>query len=571
MNKIIKIIVIFIIIILIGTVSLAESKDLIINDETFSFNSKQENISSNFNTEYGISNNNDNNQNDTEIEQLTKKVTYLLLGDFSISNEGSENYYKRYKDYLNLRYAPEIPKDTDSFTGLDENSQEYKDDLLSGISLPNMFDKLNELEIKYNSYGEIRTSIIDENNIVSSITLSDIRMKEQDYENPMEYNTVKCDLTIYYYFKKLNNEYKLLYLYSETNDEIENYIEQSEEKEGELSKDSDYDSNLEEIYDFTKAEAITDEQLSKIYNENNSKIVFLQSLYNTGINAKANGFFISEGLIVTTYNYIEQSLLKSQNIVISDSLGNVYQLEGLVTMDEQNDIAILKLKEKNQTKIDILDIEQLQKEDAVITLNSKLGIGLTTAKGIITAIDKKLQTSLPVTEEIQGSPLFNSNGNLIGMINSKSLNSSISYATELEILKQYYNKFINMDFNEIKAISFEELKDNYYIKSTEEKILKDIPEKKWKQYSKAENIDENISLDLIKSSYKDGIISLRYKNNIQDYIDVFEFINPYRENLKDKGYEEKKISDSKYIYENKKYQIIITKEFDYLIVIMVKV
>ena len=48
------------------------------------------------------------------------------------------------------------------------------------------------------------------------------------------------------------------------------------------------------------------------------------------------------------------------------------------------------------------------------------------------------------------------------------------------------------------------------------------------------------------------------------------FADEYGANLKNKGYKEKQISNSKVIYENKKYQIIIMTEFDYLIIVMVK-
>ena len=41
------------------------------------------------------------------------------------------------------------------------------------------------------------------------------------------------------------------------------------------------------------------------------------------------------------------------------------------------------------------------------------------------------------------------------------------------------------------------------------------------------------------------------------------------EHLKKVGYEEKKLSDSKAIYENGKYKIIVFSEFDYLIIVMV--
>ena len=569
---IIKIAILLLLMTIIGTNSLAIDSRILINNETFSFTNKEEKISSKFDSKYNITNN-DNNidyQLNQTITDLTKKTTYLLLGEPNIQNESSENYYKRHKDYLELRYNPEIPKDENSFLGLDENSQEYKDDILSGMSVPGMFLKLNELEVKYNSYGEIRMTKIDDDKVISLITLSNVEMKEQDKNNPMNYNIIHTDLTIYYYFKKLNNEYKLLYLYCETNDDIQNYIDSNDEKVGSLTQNSDYNSNLRDLYDFSQADKINEETLNKIYDENKSKVVFLNSTYNIGTVTSANGFFISEGLIVTTYNYIEQSLMKAQKIIISDSLGNIYDLDGIVTMSVENDVAILKVKNKNENYIKFEDINSVEKESAVIALNTKTGVGLTTSKGIVISLDKNIQTSLPISEETQGSPLFNNEGKIIGMVNSKLLNSSVSFATKEDILKEYYTKLAETNYEEIKAISFEELKENYYIKYNDETIINNIPEDKLQEYSNVENVSEMVDLKLIKGSYKDGIISLRYKNDIKNYIDTMQFATKYIENLKSKGYEQKYTSNSKVIYENEKYQIIIMEEFDYLIIVMVR-
>ena len=77
-------------------------------------------------------------------------------------------------------------------------------------------------------------------------------------------------------------------------------------------------------------------------------------------------------------------------------------------------------------------------------------------------------------------------------------------------------------------------------------------------------------MKLVKGYYKDGIISLRYKNDISNYIDTMQFASSYIENLKNKGYNEKTSSKSKIILENGKNKIVIMSEFDYLIVVMVK-
>lgn len=567
-KKYIRIIVSFLLLIIIGTNSLAIS----MNEETFIFSNKNNNILANFNNEYNVSSN--ENEENSELKQtitdLTKKTTYLLLGEVNNANESSENYYKRHQDYLNLRYNPEVPKDASTYTGLDESSQEYKDDNLSGLSVPGMFLKLNELGIKYKSYGQVMVSIINDELVISTITLPNVQMKEPDSQNPMKYNNIQTDLTMYYYFKKLNNEYKLLYLYGETNNDIEEFMEKVDEEIGNLSKNTDYNSKLEDIYDFSKAKAISDNTLNNIYNENKAKIVYLNAVYNTGSVTSANGFFISEGIIVTTYNFLEKALMKAQNIIISDSLGNAYELDGIVTANEYNDVAILKTKGQNSNYIKINDIKKPEKEDAVIALNSRKGIGLTTYKGIVTATDNNIQTSLISSEEIQGSPIFDGEGNLIGMLNSKTLNSSISFATKTDILKEYYLKFSNKEQSYIECISFDELKENYYTRYNEEKVFNNIQENKWNKYSKAENINDYIEMTLVKASYVDGIISLRYKNDISNYIDTMQWASAYMENLKNKGYEEKNISSSKAIYQNKKYQIILMTEFDYLIVVMVK-
>lgn len=568
MNKKIKrLIVLLVILAILGTTSFAAINGIIINDETFLKFNKEKTLLSNFDKSYDVENNLENEDSEIKdkITELTKRTTYLLLGEANSENESSEDYYKRHKDYLELRYNPDIPKNANS--ELDKDSQEYKDDIVSGISVPGMFLKLNELDIKYNSYGRVKVAVVDDKEVISSITLKNIKMKKQSNQDPMKYDIVKTDLKMYYFFKKLNEEYKLFYLYGETNDDLESNI--NEEKRTSTTNE-DYDSKLENVYDFSKAKAITDETLKNIYNENKSKVVFLNSLYNSEIITSANGFFINEGLIITTYNFVEKSLVGAQDIIISDTQGIAYELDGIVTMNADNDTAILKVKNKNLNFIQIQDSEKRKKEDAIISLNSKDGAKLTTSRGIIIAPNKSMETSVIATEETQGSPLFDIDGKLVGMINSKTLDMSVSSATDLDIVKAYYEKFLDKKVEEIKSVSFKELKENYYIKYNEEKDINKLQTSKLSEFKGAENIDNLIKLKLVKSFYKDGIVSLRYKNEIYKYIDTMYFAGKFKEELKNNGYEEKNISKTKAIYERNKNKIIIMTEFNYLIIIMVK-
>ena len=545
-----------------------------ISNVTFGEDSKKNTVTSSFNDAYNLSASIKNEETDLEknIKQLTKKTTYLLLGDFNNKNETSENYYKRHQEYLDLRYNPDIPKDENTSSGFDEDSQEYKDDIVSGVTVPSIFLQLNELDIIYNSYGDIR---ITQNNeiIISSITLPNVKMKSQSNNNPMEYEMIETNLILYYYFKELNGEYKLYYLFGETTEDLNDYIEvlENNETKSMMAIAPTYDSNLSTIYNYDKLNNLTDEEINNIYNLNENKIVYLNAYYNNSITSSANGFFINDGLIVTTWHFLEKALIEAQYITASANNGNNYIIEGIVTANPETDVAVIKIENPSENHVNLVNFKELQVEDPAIIISSKLGSGLTVQKGIITSLDNYIQTSIPLVESDEGSPLFDKNGNVIGINTAQSTNSSLSLATNTEILKEIQDKFNNIKFNEIDAISFNELKEKYYyINYNDETIKNNIPKNKWKKYSKIGNIEQNIKLELIKANYKDNIVSLRYKNEISNYISNMQLAITFKEQLLEDGYKEVLNSSTKCIYENEEYKIIIMDEFDYLIIVMVK-
>lgn len=541
---------------------------------SFSTNSKNGTIVSNFNQNYRLSYSisSDNADLEKEIEELTKKTTYLLLGDFNNTDESSEDYYKRHQEYLELRYNPKIPKDKSTATGLDENSQEYKDDLVSGLNVPSMFLLLDELNIIYSSFGNIRVSETDDF-IISTISLPNVTMREQSSENPMEYVNVRTNLIIYYYFKELDGQYKLYYLMGETTDELSDYFTEVEslEDKSTMQLAPSYDSKLKDIYNYSKLENVTTEQINNIYNSNSKNVLVFNSYYNNYLVTTANGFFINDGLVVTTWNFLEKSLSEAQFIAVKDSDGNSYEIEGIVTANPKTDVVVIKLKDKVSQKVTLGNSNELKLEDPVLSISSKTGIGLTVQSGIVISNNGYIGSAIPLTSNDEGSPLININGQVVGMNTAKQVNTSISLAINSDVLKEIQDKFKNTNFEDIEVISFNKLKEEYYYIDYNEEIVKnDIPSSKWKTYSKIGNIEENISLKLVKASYKDGIVSLRYHNGISDYIENMQLATSFKEQLIEDGYEEKLSSSKKCIYENKNYKVIIMSEFDYLIVVMVE-
>lgn len=539
---------------------------------SFASNSKKGNVVSNFNQNYNLtySISNDNEKLEEEIKNLTKRTTYLLFGDFNSKDESSEDYYKRKKEWYDLRYNPEVPKDDSNAFGLDTNSQEYLDDIVSGMAIPQIFSQATELGLQYSSYGDIRVTIND-NLVISSITLPNVKLKEQSKSDPMKYDYIETNFVMHYYYKKLNNEWKLYYLYGEDTDDVGEYFNEIETTESKtMAIAPSYQSQLSKIYSFEKLDKMTEEELNNIYNSNVNNVVFLNGYYNNSVIASANGFFINNGLIVTTWNFLEKALINGQYITIKGN--NIsYEVEGIVTANPDTDVAVIKVKNSNNSSIKLGDYKATNVEDPAIIISSKSGTGAMVQTGIVISNEEYIQTSIPLSTVDDGSPLFNQSGDVIGINTSKSTNTSISIAMNSEVLKEIQNKFKSLSFDKIETISFNELKEKYYyVKYNSENIKNSIPKGKWKTYSKIGNIEDTIKLELVKASYKDGIVSLRYKNSISQYINSMQLATDFKSKLISDGYEQVVNSSSKSIYKNKKYQVIIMDEFDYLIVVMVK-
>lgn len=539
---------------------------------SFTSNSKKGNVVSNFNQDYNLtySISSDNAKLEEEIKTLTKRTTYLLFGDFNNTDESSENYYKRKKEFYELRYDPEVPKDDSNILGLDTNSQEYKDDLVSGMAIPQIFNQATNLGMTYSSYGDIRITI-NNDLIISSITLPNVKLKEQSKIDPMKYDYIETNFVMHYYYKKINNEWKLYYLYGEDTDDVGEYFNEIETNESKtMAIAPSYQSQLSQIYSFEKLDKMTQDELNSIYNSNVNNIVFLNSYYNNSVIASANGFFINNGLIVTTWNFLEKALINGQYITVK---GNniTYELEGIVTANPDTDVAVIKVKNGNNSSIKLGDYKSISVEDPAIIISSKSGTGAIVQTGIVISNEDYIQTSIPLSNVDEGSPLFNQNGDVIGINTSKSTNTSISIAMNSEVLKEIQNKFKSLSLDKVETITFNELKEKYYyVKYNSENVKNSIPKSKWKTYSKIGNIEDTIKLELVKASYKDGIVSLRYKNSISQYINSMQLATDFKSKLINDGYEQVVNSSSKSIYKNNKYQVIIMDEFDYLIVVMVK-
>lgn len=531
--------------------------------DIFNSKSKSQNLALQFDKEYSISTT-VNDEDNESMKELAKKTTYYLIGPANNKFETSESYMKRKQDFLKMRYSPDIPLDIDG--NKDVNSDEYAEDLFTGYIIPNMFIIINDLEIIYEQFGDIFIVRVDDG-FYAKVSMNNIEMKVADEEVPMNYQTIRANLDIYYYFKIYKGEYKLYYLYGEYDNSLKDYNEEVTQNEYKgINSINEYKSELSGLYNYDKLNSLTNSSIKSIYNTNKSNILIFNTMEGQNISNAATGFLLTDNIAVTTWSYLEKSLINGNYIIAKDGNNKILEIEGIVSVDVDHDYAILKLKDSNGKGVTLGDMPNV--EDAVILISTKTGTSLSTNVGIVMSNDDNITSLIPTVEYEEGAPLFNAKGQVIGMNSSEITNSYFSIADKNKVLKLLQNKFKELNVNDISFITFEELKNNYYVEYGTDKVVNELSDKVWNKYKEIGNLEGNIKLELVKASYKNNILSLRYKNNLSSIFSNMQLASSFIEQLKNDDYTEVVNEEMKKVYTNKDYRVTIMSEFDYLIIVI---
>jgi hypothetical protein len=215
---------------------------------------------------------------------------------------------------------------------------------------------------------------------------------------------------------------------------------------------------------------------------------------------------------------------------------------------------------------------ELYSSNKVFTINSKYNSGFSINYGTNMSIkDGKIKNMFALSSSDIGSALFNEYSEVIGFNVGDKLYSELSYANSTNYLKELQSTLLNVDFKDIKYKDIDSFKETYYQPLKEEEKYSNLNEASLKDLLKIHGLDKSITLPLVKSSYKDGILSLRYKNSASESLSTMYLVNDYIEKLKDNGYENTYDTLEKKIYKNNKYQVIIKENMSYLIILIVEV
>ncbi|PIV43517.1 MAG: hypothetical protein COS27_04730 [Nitrospirae bacterium CG02_land_8_20_14_3_00_41_53] len=164
--------------------------------------------------------------------------------------------------------------------------------------------------------------------------------------------------------------------------------------------------------------AISLADADRIFKEN-SKAVVVVIAYDKQDKpiSQGSGFIVRpDGAIVTNYHVISNAV--DIKVKVGDKL---LKVEGLLHIDKENDIVILKAKGKDLSVIKIGDIEKVSVGEKVYVISSPEGLENTISDGVLSGIReldpkrKILQITAPISKGSSGGPVFNKNGEVIGI------------------------------------------------------------------------------------------------------------------------------------------------------------
>ena len=262
---------------------------------------------------------------------------------------------------------------------------------------------------------------------------------------------------------------------------------------------------------------------------------------------------IDNNLLLTSYKFIEESLINGDFISIKTVNDRNVNYDGFVTLNKEYNYAIIKLKD-NYFSTTVIGPRPDMEDGVLIIDNVDNNINLTKDIVISSLNNSTIKTT---SDNYSDSILYDNNSRLVSLsINNEFVNTDIL----LKLKEQLKD-------NKYKTISFDYLKDKYFIDENKYNDDNVVLSNELLKYKIIKDIDKDINIPLVNYSKDGNNISLRYKNNISDYMSSMSIFNSIKDNFK--GYKKIVDTDSKQVYENSKYRVIATTEFDYLIIVVV--
>jgi tetratricopeptide (TPR) repeat protein len=157
--------------------------------------------------------------------------------------------------------------------------------------------------------------------------------------------------------------------------------------------------------------------------------------------SRGSGFFVESDRIVTNRHVIEGAYRAE----VHCSTGAVYPVKGVLAVDAEGDLALLKIDVpvNNQVRALPLDKTSPQEGESVVVIGNPLGLEGSVTNGIVSAVrdiptfGRIIQITAPISAGSSGSPVVNMQGQVIGIATLQITGGqSVNFAIPSERISQ---------------------------------------------------------------------------------------------------------------------------------------
>jgi S1-C subfamily serine protease len=158
---------------------------------------------------------------------------------------------------------------------------------------------------------------------------------------------------------------------------------------------------------------------SEIAREQSKAVVIIEALDERGsVTGQGSGFIVtSQGAVVTNLHVVQGAA----SLRVKLPGGDAYKTSDLVDVDDAKDIAIVKVKGFKLPVVTLGDSDKAETGEAVVAISSPEGLVNSISTGVISGVrrfdtHRVFQISAPISQGSSGGALFNSSGEVIGVI-----------------------------------------------------------------------------------------------------------------------------------------------------------
>ena len=192
------------------------------------------------------------------------------------------------------------------------------------------------------------------------------------------------DIIFTFVLREVKGEYRVFLASYVTGEDLANKYYEIEQKEADGNVIAGGSKNLSLT---GETEMISDEELTTLFNNNKEKVVSISALTDGAVNSYGNGFYIRDGVVVTTWSLFLRILNNSDFIYVNDAVGNVYTVQGVIAADTNYDIVLLKLSDNYGKGVTFSNSEDLKVDDRVFMISSKSNTGYSISYGSFVSLN----------------------------------------------------------------------------------------------------------------------------------------------------------------------------------------